>query len=223
MPRQDWGPANLLAGYAGTKILVSVVQFRPRPPIPTRLIAVNPPRAASGIVSSMPRPIDSMSLFLAHALAIEREAAERYAEFGAWYAERGEEVLAGMCRELCAAEHSHYEALLRASQGVQLSPLRTGEYHWLEAGTPEAPARDAFLRIATPAQLLTVALEAERRARRFFGWVARTTRDKAVRAMAREMATEEARHVAWLERALAYRDPLGQSAGVLASPESAAL
>jgi rubrerythrin len=155
----------------------------------------------------MPRPIDSLSVFLTHALAIEHEATERYAEFAASFAERGEPTLAGICSELARAEGEHYARLVRAAEGVELAPLRAGEYCWIEAGVPEAPARDAFYRIATPAQLLQVALEAEKRARRFFAWVARTTRDRTVRLMAREIATEEAQHVAWIEKAIAYRDP----------------
>lgn len=155
----------------------------------------------------MPRPIDSLSVFLAHALAIEHEAAERYGEFAASFAERGEPALAGICNELARAEREHYARLLRAAEGVELASLRAGEYCWIEAGVPEAPSRDVFYRIATPGQLLEVALEAEKRARRFFAWVARTTRDRTVRLMAREIATEEAQHVAWIEQAIAYRDP----------------
>ena len=42
-------------------------------------------------------PIDSIERFYAHAIALEREAAERYAEFAVHFADRGEEVLAGLC------------------------------------------------------------------------------------------------------------------------------
>ena len=48
----------------------------------------------------MPRAIASVEEFYAHALAIEREAMERYDEFGAWFAARDEDVLAGLCWNL---------------------------------------------------------------------------------------------------------------------------
>jgi rubrerythrin len=153
--------------------------------------------------------ITSVAEFYAHALAIEREASERYAEFQRHFAERGEEVLAGLCGNLARLEHEHFTQLVRASGHMPLPAIAEGEYQWLDSGSPEAPAREVLFRIANPRQLLEVALQAEYGALAFFEQVVRTTRDPEVRALAREMAAEEAQHVRWVQNALEYHAPAG--------------
>lgn len=156
----------------------------------------------------MPRPIDSLELFYAHAIAIEHEAAERYGEFARYFEAKQEPVLAGLCRNLAANERHNWEVLCRASEGMELPPIEDSGYHWIDAQAPNAPAHELFYRVSSPQQLLQVALAAERSARRFFSGVARTTRDGAVRAVARHMAGEEAEHGRWVRQALEYREPL---------------
>jgi len=152
----------------------------------------------------MVRAIQGVEEFYAHALAIEREAAERYAEFETWFHDRGEEVLAGLCRTLAEMEGAHFLQLARACNGLRIPSLAAGEYRWLEAGPPEAVAREAFYRIATPRQLLEIALHAECNALAFFEWVVRSAGSEPVRALAREMASEEMQHVRWVQQALEY-------------------
>ena len=153
----------------------------------------------------MPAPsIRSIEEFYAHALAIEREAAERYREFEAWFDDRGEEVLAGLCGSIGRMEEQHFNSLLQASSHLNLPALAPGEHLWLESGSPEVAARELFYRVAEPRHLLAIALQAERNAVDYFRWVARTSRDGAVRASAREMAQEEERHVDWVTHALQY-------------------
>lgn len=163
-----------------------------------------------GIIEPMthlPAPIASVEEFYAHALAIEREAAERYAEFEAHFAARGEEVIAGLCRNLASAEREHFEELARACTNLTLPAIATADYQWLDAGSPEAPARELLYRVATPRRLLEIALAAELRARAFFVWVARTARLHHVQELASVMAAEELEHVQWVRRALEYHAP----------------
>ena len=152
----------------------------------------------------MHKPIRSVEEFYAHALAIEHEAAERYSEFETWFFERGEDVLAGMCRNLAEMENEHFMELARASRDLTLPAAATHEYQWLDPGAPESAAREAFYRVAEPRQLLEVALHAECNALAFFEWVARTTPDASVRALARSMAAEEQQHVGLVRKALEY-------------------
>lgn len=149
------------------------------------------------------RPIRTVEEFYAHALAIEREAAERYGEFETWFFERGEEVLAGLCRNLAQMENAHFLELVRASRHLDLPPY-PDDYQWLDRGSPEAIAREVFYRVAEPRHLLEVALHAECNALAFFEWVERTTSDESVRALARGMAAEEQQHVEWVQKALEY-------------------
>ena len=150
------------------------------------------------------RAIASIEEFYAHALAIEREAAERYREFERWFRERDDEVLAGLCASIGQAEEEHYRALARDSRGLQLPALAEGQHSWLEVGSPEAPVRELFYRVAEPRHLLQIALQGELEAAAFFNWVERTAPDPAVRAAARRMAMEEEQHVAWVGGVLEY-------------------
>ena len=150
-------------------------------------------------------PIRSVPEFYSHALAIEHEAAERYAEFRDYFDDRGEAVLAGLCGNLSRLEAEHFRELAQASGGLELPPIPAGEFRWLEAGPPEAAAREVFYRIASPRQLLEVALQGEYAALAFFQWAERTSDDDAVRSLAHGLAEEERRHVGWVLQALEYQ------------------
>ncbi len=54
-------------------------------------------------------PIETLEEFLAHAIAIEHEAVQRYREFETHFASRGEEVLGGLCRNLATLEGEHLQ------------------------------------------------------------------------------------------------------------------
>ena len=149
-------------------------------------------------------PIRTVEEFYAHAIAIEREAAERYAEFAGWFGDRGEDALAGLCRILAEAERAHLADLELASQGVALPAIEAGGYRWIDGASPEAPARELFYRVAEPRHLLEIARDAECRAFRFFEWVARSSPHPGVAALSRQMVAEEARHIQWVSEALDY-------------------
>lgn len=152
----------------------------------------------------MLEPIGSVEEFYAHALAIEREAARSYREFQEHFNDRGEEVLAGLCGNLANFEEQHYKLLLERSREFEVPTLPSERYRWMESGPPESVDRNLVYGMATPRQLLEIALKAERNARRFFEWVAGTTANGEVHALAEEMAREESEHVQWVSRALEY-------------------
>jgi rubrerythrin len=152
----------------------------------------------------MRKPIKTVEEFYAHALAIELEAAERYAEFEAYFRDRGEIVLAGLCGNIGRMEGQHFRELVAASRHLRLPAIDPGAYKWLEAGSPEAPAREFFYRVATPRHLLEVALQGEVNALAFFHNVALTSDSREVCALAQQMAEEEKAHVVWVRNALEY-------------------
>lgn len=151
------------------------------------------------------KPILTVEEFYAHAIAIEREAARRYREFEEYFADRGEDVLAGLCGNLAALESEHLEILLKASASLALPAIEAASHQWLESAEPQAAARELFYRVVGKRQLLEIALQSECNALGFFEWIAQTTPDAAVRALARDMAVEEMDHVAWVRNALEYR------------------
>ena len=139
--------------------------------------------------------IQSPAELYAHAIAIEREAAARYAEFAERMEDTGREDLARVFAMLARLEAEHLEALERRSAGITLPEIAPGQYAWLDAGAPETQARELVYRLLTPRHALAIALAAERRAQAFFEQVYWTTSDPALRALAREMAAEEREHV----------------------------
>lgn len=155
----------------------------------------------------MDRPLESLESFLAHTLAIEREAADRYSEFEARLRDRGEEVLADLCHQLRLMDLDQLRVFVGAAEGLALPPIAASDHLWLDGEAPNADAHELLYRIATPRQLLEVALGGERNAERFFEWAARTSPHPAVRALARGLAREERAHERWLGAALAYREP----------------
>ena len=154
-------------------------------------------------------PIETIEDFYANALAIEREAAERYDEFTRYFDDHGEEALAGLCRNLADMERRHFEELATSSLSMSLPLIPEGRYRWLEGDSPEAPAREMLYRIAQPRHLLEIALAAEWRAREFFAGIARTSSSLAVRELAAVMAAEETEHVQWVRKALEYHNATG--------------
>lgn len=143
----------------------------------------------------------SLELY-AHAIAIEREAAERYMEFAQRMDDLGNEAVAAVFATLARFETEHLVALERRTDGVSLPELQTNDYRWLDAGAPETPARELVFRLMTPRGALAIALEAEKRAQTFFEGVLMTAEDPALRGLAREMAAEESEHVMLIERLL---------------------
>ena len=150
-------------------------------------------------------PIAEARAFFAHALAMELEAARRYGEFEAHFRDRGEDVLAGLCGNLSRMERAHARELSKRCRRVPLPRIDATQYAWFSSSAPETAAREAVYRIANPRQLLEVALAAEYRALAFFEWVVLTTPEAKVLDLAREMAAEESRHIAWIRDAIEYR------------------
>jgi len=147
--------------------------------------------------------IRSAAELYAHAIAIEREAAERYSEFAERMADLGNEAVAELFDRLAGFEAEHLETLLRRSDGVALPVPAAGEFSWLDAAAPETAARELIFRLMTPRHALEIALLAEKRAQAFFESVLTSAQDPALRALAKEMAAEEQEHVGMVEQLLA--------------------
>jgi rubrerythrin len=148
------------------------------------------------------RLIESPQELYAHAIAIEREAAERYSELAERMEDEGREDLARVFGLLAREEAEHLEALERRTHGISLPDIGESRYKWLDAGAPETAARELVYRLMTPRKALAVALHAEQRAQAFFEHVYWTSLDPALRALAGEMAAEEREHAALIGRML---------------------
>ena len=136
-----------------------------------------------------------------HAIAMEREACERYAELAHRMDGQGNFAVAALFRMLQGFEQKHLDELKRARAGLQL-PALTADYTWPDSEAPETTARDAAVRGLTQRHALEIALQGEKRARAFFEQAARVAPDPQARRMALEMAAEEAEHAVLIERML---------------------
>ena len=148
------------------------------------------------------QPVKSPNELYAHAIALEREAAERYAEFARRMDDLGNAAAAEVFTSLARLEEEHLRTLLERTQEVAVPEFRDEQYAWLDAGAPETTARELVFRLLTARQALEIALRAESRAQTFFEKVMLTADDPALRALAREMAAEEGEHIALVEQLL---------------------
>ena len=148
------------------------------------------------------KPIRSSEELFAHAIAIEREAAVRYSEFGERMRDLGNDVVAELFLRLARLEKKHEDELVRRASGLSLPQIAAGEYAWLDKGAPETAPHDLVLNLLTPHAALRIALDAEVRAAAFFESARRQASDPALAELAAEMAAEEGVHIAWVKSAI---------------------
>ena len=148
------------------------------------------------------RPIKTSAELYAHAIAIEREAAARYFEFAERMSDLGNEAVAEIFSTLATLEAEHLIELLERTADMALPDLAADEHRWLGGSAPETVDRELVFRLMTPRHALEIALLAENRAAAFFDTVVLTCDDAMLRALACEMAGDEADHIAILEKLL---------------------
>jgi rubrerythrin len=155
-------------------------------------------------------PRDLNELY-AHALAVEREATKRFAELERYMRAAGMDHIADEFESIGREEREQYEVLAIGTAGRELPQISAWEYspHFLGA------AADTVREPRNAREALLLAIATERRAQTFYVDVAEHTEDDTICAFAAEMAADESRHIARLERLLA-REPEAQ-AGVAAS------
>ena len=142
----------------------------------------------------------------AHALSVEREATKRFAELERYMREAGMDYIADEFESIGREEREQYELLAVGTAGRDLPVIAPWEYspHFL------GPQADVVSAPRTVRDALTLAIATERRTQNFYVDVAENTTDDTMCAFAAEMAADEGRHIARLERLLA-REP--QAAG----------
>lgn len=150
-------------------------------------------RAATG------KPSSEYASFIAQALAMEQEAAERYDELADQMEVHNNAEVMQLFRKMAEVERKHSARVLGKVPGKApvRSPITSGEM-------PETISTSEAHYLMPPYHALELALECELRAQEFFEQAERSTRDSKVRAAAREMAAEEREHVRlikeWMRR-----------------------
>jgi rubrerythrin len=148
-------------------------------------------------------PVASASEFMAHAYAMEAEAAERYAEFADSMELHNNREVAELFRKLSRIEQRHADQILE-QMGWKQSPVSSANVRWEGAEGPETADSTELHYLMQPYHALQIALHNEKRARDFFAHLAKVTKDAGVRKGALEMEQDEAEHVRliqeWLKR-----------------------
>jgi rubrerythrin len=144
---------------------------------------------------------------LAHAYAIELQAAERYQDLAEQMDGSGNDEVAELFAKLAAIEAKH-AAELGLEHGAASTPVAPADYLWPGLESPEAIPFGEMHYLMQPHQALTLALAAERRAHEFYEAAVVHSPNEEIRALAAEFAAEEAEHVQlvldWLQR---YPEP----------------
>jgi rubrerythrin len=146
---------------------------------------------------------------LAHAIAIEHEAAARYAEFGERLRDLGDTDVGELFQSL-SHEDLELEFELKA-RGARyaLPPVPRAEHAWLDSATPRAGAHGPVFRLLTGHGALRIAREAEQHALEFFEHAAADAEDPGTALLACMLAEDERLRLRRVERLLARTpDPL---------------
>jgi rubrerythrin len=142
----------------------------------------------------------AVAIFLAHAIAMEIEAADRYDELADIMEVHNNPEVATLFRQMADFSRLHAASVRDRAAGHDLPRLRSWEYRWQTPEPPEVGDSATTHYLMTPWHALSFALANEKRGRDFYLRTADTTDDAAVRALARDFGAEESEHVSTLER-----------------------
>jgi len=145
---------------------------------------------------SPPRTIDE---FMAQALAMEREAAQRYEELADAMEMANNRDVAKAFRTMAGYEAKHAQAIMDQMKWTVDPPAQA----WPAGEAPEVVPNDEVHYLMQPWHALELALAAEQRAELFFDELARTASDESVRRAATELRDEETEHVAMVRKWMA--------------------
>jgi rubrerythrin len=154
---------------------------------------------ADGPASKGPRTLGEL---MTHALTMETDAAQRYAELADAMDTHNNREVAKLFRKMAHIESQH-AAQIMAAMAWKEAPT-PGALPWEGFEAPETTPGDEVHYLMQPYHALQLALVNEQRAERFFAHLARVATVESVRKAARQMQAEEREHVAlvraWLKK-----------------------
>lgn len=137
---------------------------------------------------------------LAHALALEAEATERYAELAEVMHTHNNLDAAELFSRMAGIEQLHVDQIRQQISQRGLTDLPSTHYRWIGLEGPETTDYADLHYLMTPRQAMLLALLNEQRARDYYVNIADHSSDPEVLAVARELANEEREHVRWVEK-----------------------
>ena len=143
----------------------------------------------------------SLDEFMAQALTMEREAAQRYAEIADAMEMHNNREVAQLFRTMAGYEAKHAETIMAEMNWVEAPGVPPGAWPAMES--PEMIPSDAVHYLMHPCHALELALAAEQRAEAFFAELERSASNENVRRAAAELRAEESEHVAMVRQWMA--------------------
>ena len=151
------------------------------------------------------RTVQTMPDLLAHALAMESEACERYGQLADQMETCNNAPVASLFRRLENIERAHVQEIETLCKDFSLPRLAPWEYAWQNSESPETIDVGSVSYQMSPRDAVVLAIEHERRAAEFYHGVADASQDAEVKRVARQFASDELEHVRWLSNWLTER------------------
>ena len=137
--------------------------------------------------------------FLAHSVELESEARERYEELADSMAQHHNDPVAQFFLRMAQEASHHLAEVADLAKDVVLPQLKAWEFNWPEAEPPETASYEAMHYRMSLRQAMTLALENERAAERYYRQVAQSSGDDETAKIAGQFADEELSHASELE------------------------
>jgi len=148
------------------------------------------------------RPMSyTLEEFLAHAIAMEQEAADRYLELADMMEAHRNDGVAKVFRDMVHYSNLHRDSI-RARAGSRVLPsLKSWQYRW--RSPPEVGGEEGFDYLMEPFHALMYARANEMRSMKYYRAVGEESQDAEVRRLGAEFAEEEREHVRALDKWIA--------------------
>jgi rubrerythrin len=147
--------------------------------------------------------MQSVEEFLAYAINLESEAADRFGQLADAMDACGNREVGRLFRRLADYSRLHL-ADARARSGFRDIPvIKPDEFIWPGLESPEAAAIWAADPFMSREAALEIALDAETASQDYYQSVLNATTDPEIKVLAREFAEEESEHVAELQKWIA--------------------
>lgn len=137
--------------------------------------------------------------FLAHALELEMESAQRYGELADNMVVHNNPEIASLFGLLAKEGELHAAQVRQWGEEFELPQIAPWHFKWSSPEGPESAAVEDTHYLMDRRQALALALHNETRGRDFYSQVAQHSPDAEVQRLAAQMAAEEDSHVAMLK------------------------
>lgn len=149
---------------------------------------------------NLPPAIDDMDTFLAYAITLEEEAADRYDELADALEIHNNPDVAKAFRTLGEFGRKHAEEIIALAVGRSLPNMAPWDFGWEDAEAPETTSMDAVHYLMNTAHALEIAMSNELKAHDFYHRISQDTDDAEIKKLAAEFALEEKEHLALLKQ-----------------------